>query len=82
MAETNPPRISQLQALGYVGEFLVAILVPTIFCALGGRWLDQRYHTSPFGVLVGLVFALVLVAIVVRRKAEELKRLFYPKSKS
>lgn len=68
-----------MQALGYVGELLFDILLPTLLCALGGRWVDQHFHTSPFGVMVGLVFALVLVAIIIRRKAEELRALFYPK---
>ena len=69
-----------MEALGYVVELLADIFVPVVLCALGGRWLDRHYDMSPFGILVGLVIALVLVAIIIRRKAEELKTLFYPKS--
>lgn len=69
-----------MEALGYVVELLADIFVPTVLCAFVGRWFDRHYHTSPFGILVGLVMALILVAIIIRRKAEELKTLFYPKS--
>lgn len=74
----SPSGVPQMQALGYVVELLADIFVPTVLCAIAGRWLDQHYHISPFGILVGLVIALVLVAVIIRRKAEELKTLFYP----
>ena len=82
MSETSPPKgIPPIQALGYVGELLFDIIIPTALCAWAGRWLDGRFETAPFGTLIGLVLALVLVAIIIRKKAEELRELFYPKAK-
>ncbi len=81
MPNTFPPKgVPPIQALGYVGELLLDIVVPTVLCAWGGRWLDQRFGTSPLATIVGLVLALVLVAIIIRKKAEEMRELFYPKS--
>lgn len=81
MANTPSSKgIPPIQALGYVGELLFAIIIPTAVCAWGGRWLDRRYDIAPFGTLIGLVVALVLVAVIIRKKAEELRALFYPHS--
>ncbi|MBP7133951.1 AtpZ/AtpI family protein [Patescibacteria group bacterium] len=77
----SSPGVPPIQALGYVGELLFAIIIPTVLCAWGGRWLDQRYDFSPFGTIAGLFLALVLVAVIISKKAEELREIFYPKSK-
>lgn len=81
MADLSPKKsVSPLQSLGYVSELLFSIVIPTMFFAWGGRWLDRRFEITPFGTMVGLVIALVVVVIIVRKKAEELRALFYPKS--
>lgn len=81
MENTSPNKgVPPIQALGYVGELLFAIVVPTVACAWGGRWIDQRFGVSPWGTLVGLVIALALVGVIIRKKAEEMRALFYPKS--
>ena len=81
MQKSSPQKgIPPIQALGYVGELLFDIIIPTALCAWGGRWIDERFGISPFGTLIGLVIALVLVAVIIRKKAEELRELFYPKS--
>lgn len=81
MENTSPPKgVPPIQVLGYVGELLFAIVVPTVLCALVGRWVDQRYDVSPLGSLIGLMIALILIGFIVRKKAEEMRALFYPKS--
>jgi len=74
---TNSKPVSIWEALGYVWELLVLIAVPTIALALAGRWLDRRYHTTPWATIAGLFLAILICAVVVKRKgasiAERLK---------
>lgn len=65
--------LSQLKALGLVWDLLLAIAIPTIGLALLGRYLDQRWHTAPAFILIGLVVALVLTVVLVKRKAQQIQ---------
>ena len=81
---TKPAKkgIPQWQAMSFVSDFLFSILVPTAGCAYLGRWIDSRYGTSPWAVILGLLLALVLVTIIVKQKAEKMRKLFYPDASS
>jgi F0F1-type ATP synthase assembly protein I len=63
-------------ALGFVWDLLLIIAVPTILCALGGRWLDQKFGVSPLFLFIGLVVALGLTYWGVMRKARDFKKLW------
>lgn len=60
VSPTSPSRV--LAQLGI--DIGTGIAVPLVVCALLGRWVDTRYQTSPFGILIGL--ALALMASIVR----------------
>ncbi|HWR00117.1 MAG TPA: AtpZ/AtpI family protein [Candidatus Methylomirabilis sp.] len=66
---TNDKPVSIWEALGFVWELIVMIAVPTIALALAGRWVDQRFHTTPWVTLAGLLLALLICVFIVRRKA-------------
>ncbi len=66
--------VSPWQALELVWDLLFAIAIPTILFALGGRWLDKRFHTSPIFLILGLVLALVVAGIIVMRKGKEISK--------
>ena len=59
------------KATSFVWEILLSIIVPTTVFALGGRWLDQRWHSSPVFLILGLVLALALAYAIVLRKAKQ-----------
>jgi F0F1-type ATP synthase assembly protein I len=59
-------------ALAIVWDIGFAIAVPTVVCALGGRWLDARFGTSPLFIILGLFAALTVSGILVVRKGNRL----------
>lgn len=63
------------QALDLVWDILLAIAVPSVLFALGGRWLDQRWHTTPLFLILGLLAALGITTLLVIRKAKKLQAL-------
>ncbi len=56
----------------FVWEILVVIAVPTTLFALGGRWLDAKWGTSPWMTILGLILALALAAIMVFRRGKKM----------
>ena len=56
--------------MSFVFQVLAAVAVPTTLFALAGRWLDTRFGTSPWATAVGLVIALGVSYVLVRRLAE------------
>lgn len=60
------------ESLAFVWEILIAVAVPAIVFALGGRWLDARLGVFPAFTLIGLALALALTAIIVTRRATRL----------
>lgn len=70
----------QMAAMGFVWEIFASLFVPIVLLALAGRWLDARFHTKPILLLVSFPCAIALSYVIIRRKAEELKRQVYPDS--
>ncbi len=76
--KNNSPQM--LEAMSMAWDVFLAIAVPTTTCALGGRWLDDYYHTSPWFTIIGLIIALSTAYILVSRRAKDIaKRLSGPK---
>lgn len=69
---------SPIAALGIVGDLLFWIALPTGLFALGGRWLDRHYNSTPWFTIGGLVLAVVGAASIVSVKAESLRKRLYP----
>ena len=67
------PPVKYGEAMALCTEILISIFVPTALCALGGRWLDANWHTSPWMTVVGLLLALVITTVLVVHKARQFK---------
>ncbi|MFA5935287.1 MAG: AtpZ/AtpI family protein [Patescibacteria group bacterium] len=65
---------SLAEAVGIVWEVVVITVVPTIVFALGGRWLDRRYETTPLFLGIGLLFTLVVIAVLVMKRGKEIAK--------
>ena len=63
--------IKAWKATGFVWEILLAIIIPTTGFALLGRWLDDKAHTSPLFLILGLMLALGIAYLIVMRKAKQ-----------
>ncbi|HEU0050431.1 MAG TPA: AtpZ/AtpI family protein [Patescibacteria group bacterium] len=72
-------KVSTLEAIGFVWDVLIAIAIPTVLFALGGRWMDQHWHTSPLFAVIGLFLALAVTLVLMMRKAKKLSELFKAK---
>ncbi len=65
---------SQWQAMEVVWDIGISIAVPVVLFTLGGRWLDKRYGTSPFFILVGLFLSLAVSTLITVRKGKEIAK--------
>lgn len=50
------PSLLEGNQVAYVGIFMVIAIV---LCGGIGYWIDNRWHTSPWGLLIGLVLGIV-----------------------
>ncbi len=71
----------QAAAVGFVWELLIALLVPIVLLAFGGRWLDRRFGTEPWLMVLSFPVAFAIAFKMIRRKAEDMQREFYPSQK-
>jgi len=58
----------QFSALGLAWELGYTIAVPLVVFALSGRWLDKILGTSPFLLLVGILFSIGITTWIVWKK--------------
>lgn len=72
--KTASGRISTWEAMEFVWEVLVVIAVPTTIFALGGRWLDGKWGTSPWMTLLGLALSLAFAGILVYRRVKRMAK--------
>jgi len=52
-------------ALGLAWEMGYTIAVPLVAFALGGRWLDHKFGTSPWILLTGVFVSIPISTIVI-----------------
>ncbi len=57
--------------LRIAGDFGATIAVPVIFFVFVGQWLDERYATGKLFMILGLVFAALLSAKMIHKKAKK-----------
>lgn len=62
--------------LRLVGELTAWVAIPIVIAVFFGKWLDQKYNTSPtlFLVTVGVAFVISNVGIVMQAK-KSMKRI-------
>lgn len=65
---------SPWEAAAIAGDFILTILVLTTVFALGGRWLDVKFHTGFIFTVIGFVLLIVIGYRVLIRKAEKMKK--------
>lgn len=65
-----------LFAFRICGDFGVTIAVPAVLAALLGHWLDVRWDTRPWAVVICLVIAFGLTALTFKRKAQRYARAY------
>ena len=58
-------------AMKIFADFSGTIAIPAVLAALSGKWLDERYGTEPWYLIILLALALTLTAMIVVRKAKK-----------
>jgi len=72
----------QRLALKIFVEFSGSIAIPAILAAVFGEWLDMRYGTEPWLLIVTMVVAFFATTVVVVRKARFYAREYEKLNKS
>ena len=67
----NSDREYYLFALKIVGDFGANIAVPVIIFAFIGQYFDEKYHSRPWFLILGLIIAAGLSGISIYRKAKK-----------
>lgn len=62
------------QALSLLGQLGYVIAIPLVILALGGRFIDKKYGTSPWFLIAGMFLALVISTFWVYKKTAEIMK--------
>ncbi|MFA5133643.1 MAG: AtpZ/AtpI family protein [Patescibacteria group bacterium] len=62
------------QALSLLGQLGYVIAIPLVILALTGRFLDKKFHTSPWLLIIGMFLALVISTFWVYKKTAEIMK--------
>ncbi|MFH1193472.1 MAG: AtpZ/AtpI family protein [bacterium] len=60
------------QALSLLGQLGYVIAIPLVILALGGRFIDKKYGTSPWFLIAGMFLALIISTFWVYKKTAEI----------
>jgi LPXTG-motif cell wall-anchored protein len=60
----------RIASLGMEMGFIIAI--PLLILALGGKWLDQKYNTTPWLTVFGILLAIAASTFWLTRRIKEL----------
>lgn len=60
-----------LFALRIAGDFGVSIAAPVVIFAWVGQYMDEKYGTRPWLLILGFVLAALLSGIMIYRKAKK-----------
>lgn len=63
-----------LFALKIIGDFGIAIAAPIVILVLIGQYLDARYQRQILFTVLAFIFAAVLSALIIYRKAKKYGR--------
>lgn len=54
-------------AFSLVGQIGFATAIPLVLFGLGGRYLDNKFHTGPYLFLVGIIIATIMIYFILRK---------------
>ncbi|MBI5728650.1 MAG: AtpZ/AtpI family protein [Candidatus Magasanikbacteria bacterium] len=77
MEEQNKPKNDHsyyLFALKIVGDFGATISIPIVALALLGKYLDERWQTGPWLLILGFALSLLISGKIIYRKAKKYGR--------
>ncbi len=69
------PKIDQWRGVGSFGTIGLEIVLSIAFGFFGGRWLDEKFDTAPYGAGIGFFFGLAAAINSVMRAHREMQRL-------
>ncbi len=52
-----------------MGDFGASIAAPVVLFVLAGKWLQEKFHFAPFGIIIGFALAATISTLIIRRKA-------------
>jgi len=58
-------------AMRIMGDFGVSIAAPAVIAAFLGVWLDKKFHSTPWLLILCLLLAFIFTAVVINRKAKK-----------
>lgn len=59
-------------AVSLAWELGYSIAVPLVVLALGGRFLDKKMGTSPWLLLIGILFSIIISSYIVYKKTTKI----------
>lgn len=62
------------QALSLLGQLGYVIAIPLVILAMIGRFIDNKYHTSPWFLIAGMFLALIISTFWVYKKTMEIMK--------
>ena len=65
----NENKSTMWQALSLAGQLGYTIAIPLVILALVGRFFDEKYKTSPWLLLVGILISLVITSIWIYKES-------------
>lgn len=68
-----PPRLAAMKAMGGVGTLGLEVVLSILFGLFGGQWLDGRFGTTPWLILIGSGFGLAAAVRAVLRQMRKMK---------
>lgn len=70
----NDKKSNLWQALSLLGQLGYVIAIPLVILAIVGRFLDKKFHTSPWLLIVGMFLALITSTFWVLKKTTEIMK--------
>jgi F0F1-type ATP synthase assembly protein I len=63
--------LSKSDLIAFAFDLGFAIVIPLVIFALGGRFLDKKFETSPLFLIIGLLISIVFTGISIYKKTKK-----------
>ena len=63
---------SRQLAFSFAWELGYSIIIPLLFFAIGGRFLDKKFDCSPFIFLLAIVFSILVSTFIIYKKVTKI----------
>ena len=70
--KTNRKKSSRQLAFSFAWELGYSIIIPLLFFAIGGRFLDKKFDCSPFIFLLAIVFSILVSTFIIYKKVTKI----------